>query len=314
MKNSLFYAVLITAVVLSSTSLADVLVKSVTTMDQLLGIGSSKSETSVYIKGDKNRTDSRTSFDSPIFKLSEEEMNFEKTEIFRLDKDVKWELNRRNNSYREIYLRSLKPEKTNFDDMNSPPDQSPGSDIEDYFWIVKIDIANAPETVNSFESIKALMNAIGVNREDRADSMFVELNVWKCEDPELFGDVERYQEKFSEIAGFEGNLGLEATRDYASGFGDKFEAETRKIEEMKGYPVKTILLIQKSTAGDGGEGKSEISDLMEDLVAGSSRGDNTDRPPGPRITILSLTNEVVSVDNSPIDDGMFEIPEGYIKE
>jgi hypothetical protein len=314
MKKRLVHAIILMMIFLPGVSRADVLIKSRTAMDQLLGIGSSESVTSVYVKGDKNRTDTKTTFNSPIFQMGDEEMNSERTEIFRLDKEVRWDLDPKDKSYREIYLRSMKPgPSSGYDDGSAPP-SSPGDDIGDYIWTVKIDISDSPETINGFKSVKAAMKAVGVNREDQSDSMFVEFNVWKCHNPQYFDEIEKYQDRFSEVAGFEEDLGLGASGDYTAGFGPEFEKEAKKIEEVKGYPVKTILLIQKSTGGAGSEDQTGISDLMKGLLGGNKESEGGGGSAAPRITVLSLTNEVISVDNSAIDNRMFELPEGYIKK
>ena len=83
-----FLLVALILFVFSNFASADVMIKSKATMGQMLGIGSSESETSVYIKGDKNRTETETSFKSQMFQMGKQDMTSRTTEIFRLDKEV----------------------------------------------------------------------------------------------------------------------------------------------------------------------------------------------------------------------------------
>jgi hypothetical protein len=299
--------------VFSGFASADVMIKSRSTMGQMLGIGSSESETSVYIKGDKNRTETTTSFKSNMFQMAKKDMTSRTTEIFRLDKEVKWDLESKDDSYRETNLKSLKPSLGEYKGQESPPGMSsPEDEAEDYTWTVDVDISEDAEVVNGFKSNRAVVNAIGVHKEDVSDSMFVTLKMWRSEELPNIDEIEAFHKKFSEITGFDEDISSMKMEEYSAGFGKEFEESAKKIEEMKGYQVKTEMVVQTSSSGAAGEEESDISSMMKGLM-GTDKGEGEESDSG-RITVISIADEIVSVDNSAIDDKMFEIPEGYKKK
>ncbi len=310
MKKPVFLILALMLLVLSHTVSADVMIKSKATMGQMLGIGSSESESSVYIKGDKNRTETTTSFKSQMFQMSGRDMTSETIEIFRLDKEVRWDLDKKDNSYREIFLKSLKPMESDYEEYESPQSASPTDDeVEDYTWTVTVDISKKGEEINGFKSNKAVVNAIGVNKEDNSDSMFVTLKMWKSTELPNIDEIEAFHKKFSEITGIDEDVGSMKMEEYSSGFGDEFEESARKIEEMEGYQVKMEMLVEKSSLGEAGDDESDISGMMKGLMGEGKEGES-----GNRITVLSMTDEIISVDASKIDDGMFEVPGGFVKK
>ncbi|UCE67377.1 MAG: hypothetical protein JSU85_05010 [Candidatus Zixiibacteriota bacterium] len=299
--------------VIANSASADVMIKSKAAMGQMLGIGGSESETSVYIKGDKNRTETTTSFKSQMFQMSKQDMTSRSTEIIRLDKEVKWQLEDKDKSYREIFLKSLKPSIGDYKGQESSPAMSsPDDEAEDYTWTVTVDISENGEVVNGFKSNKAVVNAIGVNKEDVSDTMFVTLKMWRSEELPNIDEIEDFHKKFSEIAGFDEDVSSMRMEEYSSGFGKEFEESAKKIEQMEGYQVKTEMVVQKSSSGEGGDEESDMSGMMKGLM-GVEKGPGEESG-SDRITVISITDEIISVDNSKIDDGMFEIPEGYIRK
>ncbi len=307
MRRYVFLMVAPMLLVLANSASADVMIKSKATMGQMLGIGSSESETSVYIKADKNRTETTTSFKSQMLQMSKQDMTSRSTEIFRLDKEVKWELEHKDKSYREVFLKSLKPSIGDYKGQESSPDD----EAEDYTWTVTVDISENGEVVNGFKSNKAVVNAIGVNKEDVSDSMFVTLKMWRSEELPHIDEIEAFHKKFSEITGIDEDVSSMKMEEYSSGFGKEFEESAKKIEEMKGYQVKTEMVVQKSASGEAGDEESDVSGMMKGLM-GMGKGKEGDSD-SERITIISITDEITSVDASEIDNKMFEVPEGYIK-
>ncbi|UCC78402.1 MAG: hypothetical protein JSW64_08930 [Candidatus Zixiibacteriota bacterium] len=310
MKKPVFLILALMLFVLSHTVSADVMIKSKATMGQMLGIGSSESESSVYIKGDKNRTETTTSFKSQMFQMSGRDMTSETVEIFRLDKEVRWDLDKKDKSYREIFLKSLKPMEMDYEEYESPQSGSlPDDEVEDYTWTVTVDISKKSEEVNGLKCSKAVVNATGVNKEDNSDSMFVTLKMWKSTELPNIDEIEAFHKKFSEITGIDEDVGSMKMEEYSSGFGDEFEESARKIEEMEGYQVKMEMLVEKSSSGEAGDDEPDLSGMMKGLMGKGQEGES-----GNRITVISITDEIISVDASTIDDGMFEVPEGFVKK
>jgi len=313
MKKYVFLVVVPMMFVFSNTASADVVIKSKTTMGQMLGIGSSESETSVYIKGDKNRTETTTSFKSQLLQMGKQDMTSRTTEIFRLDKEVKWELNHEDKSYREIYLKSLKRMAGDYKGHEASP-AAPLSDdqAEDYVWTVDVEISEDAEAVNGFKSSKAVINAVGVKKDDISDSMFVTSKMWKSDELPNIEEIETFYKKFSKITGIDEGAGFAKMTEYSYGFGEEFEESAEKLGEMKGYQVKMEMLVQKSSSGKTGDAEPDISGMMKGFM-GLNKGGRTGSGEE-HITVISITNEIVSVGDSAIDDGMFEVPEGYIKK
>ena len=189
---------------------------------------------------------------------------------------------------------------------------SPDAEAEDYTWTVDVDISKNGEVVNGFKSNRAVVTAIGVHKEDISDSMFVTLKMWRSEELPNIDEIEAFHEKFSEITGFDEDVSSMKMEEYSSGFGKEFEESAKKIEEMKGYQVKTEMVVQKSSLGEAGDEESDISGMMKGLM-GMDKGEGEESGSG-RITVISITDEIISADNSAIDDEMFEIPEGYKKK
>ena len=289
---------------LSITARADVIIKSKATVGPMLGIGTSESDITTYIKGDKNRTDTKTTFEGQLFtKAKPEDKVSSNTEIYRLDKEIKWNLESRNNTYREIYLGSLRP---------PAGDAGQASEADDYTWQVEYNIADKGEAVNGFNCKKAVIDAVGINKSDESDSMFVRLQIWKSEQVPGLDEIEQYYRNLAEITGFDEDSGTDKIKAYSAGFGNEFAESAEKIEEMDGFTVKTAMRIQKSSGGDNqGSGKMNMSDLMKGMFGNDSDTSDGTGAADTRITILSITENVESVDDSSIDDDMFEIPEGY---
>jgi hypothetical protein len=248
-----------------------------------------------------------------MFQTDKQDMASKSTEIFRLDKKVKWQLEYKDKSYREVFLRSLKPSAGAYEGQESfPAMPSPDDEAEDYAWTVDVEISNDAEVVNGFKSDRAVITAIGVHKEDITDSIFVTLKIWRSEELPNVDEIEAFYEKFSEITGIDEYAGSLKMEEYSSGFGKEFEESAKKIEEMKGYQVKTEMVVQKSSLGEEGDEESDISGMMKGLM-GMGKGQEGEPDTG-RITVISITDEIISIDASPIDDKMFEIPEDYIKK
>lgn len=311
MKKSVFLILIPILFLLSSAVSADVMIKSKATMGQMLGIGSSESVSSVYIRGDKNRTETTTSFKSQMLQMGQRDMSSETIEIIRLDKEVRWDIDKNDQSYRETFLKALKPMKRDYEMQESPQSPSlPDDEVEDYTWTVTVDISEKGEEVNGFKCNKAIVNATGVNKEDNSDSMFVTLKMWKSEELPNIPEIEAFYKKFTEITGFDEDVGSMKMEEYSSGFGDEFEESARKIEEMKGYQVKMEMLVQTSSSGKAGDEESDISAMMKGLMGKGK----SEEPEGKHVTVFSMADEIISVDDSSIDDDMFEVPEGFVKK
>ena len=168
--------------------------------------------------------------------------------------------------------------------------------------------------INGFKSKKAVVKAVGVNKNDNSDSMFVDLRIWKSENLPNFPEIEKYYSSYAEKTGLEDGAEPDKFSAYSAGFGDEFAESTRKIDKMDGFTVKTQMKIQKpSGEAVPDSGKMNMSELMKGMFGKDiETHDESEYFPG-RTTIISITEEVTSVSDSTISDNLFEVPEGFIR-
>ncbi len=309
-------AILILLLSLPGVVYSDVMIKSKTSMGQMLGIGSTESTSTTYIKGEASRSETSTSFKSELLKMGDAGMASEIIEITRLDKGFVWNLDQKNKTYNEISLSNLRGIYGKTGEDNPYATEESGEDDNDnYVWTFDISVSENIEEVNGFKCNKATISAVGVNKDDNADSMFITTQIWKSEEVPNFNEANNFSAQYLEKTGSEMASMSFFTEGYLFAFDDEFSGSLDEAKRMKGYTIKTEMLTQKSgmESSDQDDDGSQMPSMLKGLLGRKAKKEKSKESAKGRVTVLLVTAEITEVETSTIEDGLFEIPEGYVK-
>lgn len=293
---------------LASFSAADVIIKTKTDMD-MIGAGKIKMEQAQYIKGDRSYDESTTILEGKMAEMAGSK-NMKNIQIVRLDKGVGWSLNPNKKNYTEFSFEQMKAnlEQARKQKMAAAP-------MDEYEWKTEFskDIGSQEIIGHDCKGIRAV--SVGVNKNDPKDSVFITNEQWFSENLPGGTEFMNFADKMSETVGNEkGFLNQMSMNPMLAKFGDQFGEIAKEFENVEGVPLKTVLVVEgtinpMAAAMGGQELDDEAKAMMEKMgiaIPGEAEGGHHN--------LISLTSTVSKIEEKPIDNAKYEIPEGFKKQ
>ena len=313
MKNEvIFFAILL--VVGINFALADVEVrfKSNAEMGNIITM---QMECLDNVKGDKNYSSVTTTIEGGMMAMLGKGKPMESVNITRLDRGLFWEVIPEKREYKEMTTEELKAKIAEGESENQEETDA-GIDEEEYTWSVEIQVLPGTQNIGGFECKGIRGTATGVKKTDPADTVFVTNEQWLSDEVPGRSEMEAYHKRYTEVVGVDQMWARENMASMLKGYGAQFEQLSKEIGEQKGYPIKTAIFIESSLVEnkEGSDGENQgMSEMMKKMFKGKD-DENQAKSKSGRSKVFSLTNEVLSITETAIDDSRFEIPAGYKKK
>jgi hypothetical protein len=92
------------------------------------------------------------------------------------------------------------------------------------------------------------------------------------------------------------------------GFGSEFGILADSMKKYEGFPVKNVILIESLGVGRG----DSAGNTMEEMMGKGLKGKKS--VASGHTKVFSITTEVLGIEQTAIDDSLFEIPKGYTRK
>jgi hypothetical protein len=278
---------------LPAVALADLVVVEKVSSTGGMGMWKSGGTETTYIKGDKVRTDSDIKVEGMMQSMMPNP-DMVQTYIVRMDKKVIWTLDSEEKTYTEM----------SFEDMAAMAGEA--GDVEGEMDVQDVVLTETGETktIAGYKCKGILVEAvINVEAEGSTTSMDADAVFWAAKEDKKLKELMKLWDSMMDIMNAEDS----------AGFGSGMKALWDKFNEIDGVPLGMELTVDTAEGGDDeqAEEMKNAMNMMKEYM--KSMGKEVEEEEGADAHFMSISREVVSIEEKSTDDSLFEIPAGYIK-
>jgi hypothetical protein len=292
---------------------ADVIVKTKSS-GKMMGMMEMEMTGTEYVRGDRSASEDITRMTGGMVAMfgGDEATEVRDLQIYRLDLGLSWDIDLDNKSYKETPLEVY---REIMEGQAEQGDDDMLGEAEKYEWTVDIKTEDKPVNINGFSCKGIIASAKGVSKENPEEKTDLHFEYWYAEDVKGYDELNEYRKSFAEATGVDVVASQEGVGSMFAKFDEQFEQMFAKMHETEGYPIKTIINIKGSGGQMPGMGETqmdeesmppEMMEMMKGLMGGEESEDGM-------TTVFSLTTIVESIEENPVEDSKFEIPEGFTK-
>lgn len=313
----------------------------------LMKMANMSGTTTTRISGQRARTDSNLQFESGLMRTFARGAG-QGTEIVRLDQDKMYSVDNRKKTYTETTFAERRAQMQQaMDKMReaqaSQQQATSGVDEQQCEWSdPKADVKRTGEkaTIAGYQAERVTVTATQSCKDKETGQVCdfgLVMDQWVAPGFEASAETLAYQRAFAEKLG----LSASGSRDFAeraqSMFGryqGLWKEIATKMQDVKGYPVKLTFGLgvggpqcqssQQAQANSESSSPPSLGGALGGALGGMfGRKKETTAPPpdttppavlpGGMLSLMSMSNELVSVSGSSIDTNSFEPPAGYKK-
>jgi hypothetical protein len=337
------------AAVLTTAANADVTIEERMSISGagLMKMANMSGTTTTRISGQRARTDSNLEFESGLMRTFARGAG-QGTEIVRIDQDKMYSVDNRKKTYSETTFAERRAQMQEAMDKMSQAQASQqqgtsGVNEEQCEWSdPKADVKRSGEkaTIAGYQAERVTVTATQSCKDKETGQVCdfgLVMDQWVAPGFEASAETLAYQRAFAEKLG----LSTSGSRDFAeraqSMFGryqGLWKEVAVKMQDVKGYPVKLTFGLgvggpqcqstQQTQANGGPSSPPSIGGALGGALGGMfGRKKETTAPPpeatppaqlpGGLMSLMSMSNELLSVSGSSIDAQSFEPPAGYKK-
>jgi len=337
------------AAVLSAAAHADVTMEERMSISGagMMKMANMSGTTTTMISGQRARTDSNLQFESGLMRTFARGAG-QGTEIVRLDQDKMYSVDNRKKTYTETTFAERRAQMQQaMDKMResqaSQQQATSGVNEQQCEWSdPKADVKRTGEkaTIAGYAAERVTVTATQSCKDKETGQVCdfgLVMDQWVAPGFEASAETIAYQRAFAEKLG----LSSSGSRDFAeraqSMFGryqGLWKEVATKMQDVKGYPVKLTFGLgvggaqcqstQQAQANGGSSSPPSLGGALGGALGGMfGRKKETTAPPpdttppavlpGGMLSLMSMSNELVSVSNGSIDTHSFEPPSGYKK-
>jgi len=162
---------------------------------------------------------------------------------------------------------------------------------DEYLWAIEISPINDKKEIRKFQCTGQIGKAIGVNRNDAIDTVFITYVQWSTEYFPLAAELIAYQENYARSVGVNKLWSQEQLATLLEkGYGSCFEQLSDTMNSTGFIPIMSNIIIERTFKTDTGSPKTM------------------------KAVIGIIKNELASIKEKKLKDKMFEIPSNYKKE
>lgn len=340
----IFSTVFLSVVSLSPVS-ADVTVERVIKSGGIGGVGASESYEKEFIKGPKKREDSKTKFTGAILgKLTGEQTI---STVYRIDKDLIWDINHPKKSYTErtISMPASKKEEGGEDVRREEGmDKKEEEEVKIIKNEFKVKATGEKKTINSFPCeqyiVTWLVETENIKTKERSTSLMT-TELWNTEEDSRIRMLQKEEASFNQA--YMKKLGLEMTPEEMQNFGlnmmgqafsDAAEELKKEMSKIKGYPIATTVKWEAETDEKAkAQSESRVQEEQEEnegidvskglggIMGGfikkkmeaKQKEKKTEEEKKGKKPIFESYLEIKGIDISTLADSAFDVPAGYKK-
>jgi hypothetical protein len=320
---------------------ADVTVERDIKSDGLMGMGASKSYNKESIQGEKKHVDSKMKLTGKFLsKMSGEKKT---STVFRISKDIIWEIDHKKKTYTERTISLPKGEEPpKYSDSEGGNVEEQGREEESKVKIIKneFNVKNTGEkkTINGFTCSQHILTWLveteNIETKERSKSLMT-TELWNTPENEKIRKLKKEEEEFNRA--YLIKLGLKMRPEEMKGFGLSILGGManasgmdlkKEFSKIKGYPIVTSVKWQSQTDGkrQDNEKAEEEEDEGMDLSKGlggafggfmkkkmAKRDKKKAEEKEDMKVMFESYSEIKSITTSSLPKDLFEVPKGYKK-
>ena len=295
------YFLLIVWLCAAIESRADVVVRYKSNAD-MANVISLKMEGAESIKGEKSHSAVTINVGGGMMAMMGSSIPRETVNIVRLDKGLFWELDPKSKTFKESTVEFLKQQLSQGGDTRGEGGES------DYEWTVEVTPSGEDQNINGFVCKGYLGKAVGIRKSNPDDTIFITCEQWLGQDIPASAEVKKYQARYANVVGVDQMWAQENLSSMLKGFGSEFGILADSMKKYEGFPVKNVILIESLGAGRG----DSAGNTMEEMMGKGLKGKKS--VASGHTKVFSITTEVLGIEQTAIDDSLFEIPKGYTRK
>ena len=297
-----------------ATSSADVVYKEKSTVFGVMGMPDMDTETTIMLKGDKQKQDAVMKFtgSTPMGMPGMEDRK--QLTITRLDKGLIWNIDTEKRTYTEMTLEQV---KMMMDRVMVQKEKVKQEELETKF---KIDVKKVDQKreIGGYQCEEFIIEMITEGRDPRTgepQEVEIQTRLWVSTEVEGSDQIESFHRKMAEKMGLEGEYGSGITQAL-SRFGIEAEELGKKMDEIKGFPMRTELRLK--ALGEGiteaeQEEKAEQMKAMEEAMKMLGKKMRKTEETKEDFLFMMLT-EVTDIQIKGTDNSEFELPKHLKKQ
>ncbi|MCP4583380.1 MAG: hypothetical protein GY839_17365 [candidate division Zixibacteria bacterium] len=315
MNRAILYLAIAILYNLATVTFADVIVK----QKSLASMMGSPVTTYLieYIENDKSCEYGKMIWDGPLGGLMGGEDGIDIFKIFRFDKNVVWEFEAPMKEYTETGLSELYKIMGLDRRYEQSGHGNTSGESDEYDWHFEMTCSEDEVDINGFKCKNITGKASGISKENPDNKTRMIYECWYADEIPGKDELNSYHKIMAEATGTRLIHNQKNSGDFYGMFGDKFDEMFKMLEETGGYPIKTMMMMENSQDRLGMGGSDDDPDNQNIPAAMKEMLDklleNDQKSADELKTMYSLTFEILSIEETPIDDNWFEIPEGFTK-
>lgn len=336
------------AATLPARATADVTVKESIVLTGLMKFLNMNGSTTTIIAGDKGRTDSNLEFESGMMRTFAGGRG-QSTEIVRLDEDLLYELDNKKRTYTETTFAERRAAlqqvmQKQQQAQESQQQAASGVDESQCEWSdPKAEVIRGGETavIAGHRAERVIINATQACKDKKTGQVCefgLSFDSWLAPDLQVSAETLAYQRAYAQKLG----LTAASSRDFAERAESMFgrykgiwSEMADRMKDSKGYPVKSSFSFgiggpqcqsgQQQSSSDGGErsGPTSLGGALGALggmfgkkkqeAPAAAATTPLPAPPNGLAPLMSITTELISIDQGAVPAAAFELPPGYRK-
>ncbi|HNW58282.1 MAG TPA: hypothetical protein PKI62_01230 [bacterium] len=320
---------------------AQVTYETVTTTSGIMGMGAATSTVKTSIQGEARRQDTQMQFTGSIMKHMSPKGT--ESEITRLDKELIWKFNDKDQKYTEMtFAEYKKMMEEGFKEMPGEQKKEKSDAKPEYEWqapVVKAQNLNEKKNINNFSCNHYLVTVTTIGKQlstGKLDTLLLTAD--------MFNSV-NLGKAMKQISDFDLRLaqalGLEEMKKMVgpmmAQYGDQFKKLAEEMKKVEGYPVQNTMTFAMTNHTMGAEtpaeqpeakaDESEQTDVrdvkgalggmfgkkMRDMAKAKADKSKEDKPKGDpnQKQLFQSTYELKSIAAGDVPAAQFEVPAGY---
>lgn len=323
-KVLLMVALVLVSAALVAPAAADVVITQKSTSTMMGGMMSTGSSFTMYISGDRQRTDAEMTSEMPMFASPA----IKSTNITRLDKDLVWTVDHERKTYTEMNFAEMRALADSFsiDDETMPGQQ--GS-ITDDMKVSKPEFTIKPtgrkKKIHGFDCEEVLMRMVMHATDQQTGdtgSFLLHNDMWVSKNCPGWEDYRDFSKKSMEKMGDAEGQGPSAALGMMGFDMQELMKEMEKIEGMPILQEMTMVMTgdlkaraeeqmaeQQAAMGQAAEAMKGLAGMMGKAGTDAKKTD-TGAETG---VVFKSTIEVESIKPGAVEATKFEVPQGYSK-
>lgn len=316
-KNHLFVALFITVLFFFcfATSFAEVIYKQKSTSSGFMGMGTMDIETITVLKGDKQKQEISTKFTGAMAQYMPKAGEQKQIILTRLDKELVWNIDMSQKAYTEMSFEQM---RKMMEKGMTEKEKMPEEEVEAKFQI-DVEKSGQKNKIGGYECEEFIIKMITEGKDtqtDKTGKFEIHTHLWVSPKVKGSDQIEKFQKKMAQKMGWEEGYGAGLVQGLNQ-YGIETEELSKKMEEIKGFPMLTVVKMktfgEEITEADEEE-KSEEEEAMEMAKKMLGKKMEKEGKPEEKGVVFTVTTEITDIQIKKVADSEFELPKGLKKQ